>query len=115
MVVRGGLVPDQRSTADARLARIKEQDRPRLRIYIGAVPGVGKTYEMLQEAHALRTRGLDVVVRFVVDFAMAPIACGADSSRQSGVPNRIPQTLSARPRVAARGETLTSGIDTIDP
>ena len=51
-----------RPTADALLARIKEEQQARLRIYIGAAPGVGKTYEMLQEAHALRARGLDVVV-----------------------------------------------------
>jgi two-component system, OmpR family, sensor histidine kinase KdpD len=57
-----------RPTADALLARIKEQDRARLRIYIGAAPGVGKTYEMLQEANALRTRGLDVVVGFVETY-----------------------------------------------
>jgi two-component system, OmpR family, sensor histidine kinase KdpD len=68
MVARGGLAPDQRPTADALLARIKEQDRARLRIYIGAAPGVGKTYEMLQEAHALRARGLDVVVGFVETY-----------------------------------------------
>ena len=48
------MTTDQRPTADALLARIKEQERARLRIYIGAAPGVGKTYEMLQEAHALR-------------------------------------------------------------
>lgn len=59
---------DQRPTADALLARIKEQNRARLRIYIGAAPGVGKTYEMLQEAHALRARGLDVVVGFVETY-----------------------------------------------
>src|SRR3954454_1759563 len=61
---------DHRPTADALLARIKEkeQDRARLRIYIGAAPGVGKTYEMLQEAHALRARGLDVVVGFVETY-----------------------------------------------
>jgi two-component system sensor histidine kinase KdpD len=50
------------------LARIKEKDRARLRIYIGAAPGVGKTYEMLQEAHALRTRGLDVVIGYVETY-----------------------------------------------
>jgi two-component system sensor histidine kinase KdpD len=61
-------MPEQRPTADALLARIKEQDRPRLRIYIGAAPGVGKTYEMLQEAHALRGRGLDVVAGFVETY-----------------------------------------------
>ena len=58
----------QRPTADALLARIKEQDRSRLRIYIGAAPGVGKTFEMLQEAHALRSRGLDVVVGYVETY-----------------------------------------------
>jgi two-component system sensor histidine kinase KdpD len=61
-------MPDQRPTADALLARIKEEARARLRIYIGAAPGVGKTYEMLQEAHALRARGLDVVVGFVETY-----------------------------------------------
>jgi two-component system, OmpR family, sensor histidine kinase KdpD len=59
---------EQRPTADALLARIKDEERARLRIYIGAAPGVGKTYEMLQEAHALRARGLDVVVGFVETY-----------------------------------------------
>src|SRR3954451_1704555 len=61
---------DHRPTADALLARIKEkeQDRARLRVYIGAAPGVGKTYQMLQEAHALRASGLDVVVGFVETY-----------------------------------------------
>jgi two-component system sensor histidine kinase KdpD len=58
----------QRPTADALLARIKEEDRARLRIYVGAAPGVGKTYEVLQEAHALRARGVDVVVGFVETY-----------------------------------------------
>jgi two-component system sensor histidine kinase KdpD len=57
-----------RPTADALLAQIKEQERARLRIYIGAAPGVGKTYEMLQEAHALRAKGLDVVVGYVETY-----------------------------------------------
>ena len=56
------------ASAEALLARLKEQDRARLRIYIGAAPGVGKTYAMLQEAHALRARGLDVVVGFVETY-----------------------------------------------
>ncbi len=60
---------DQRPTADALLERIKERDRARLRIYVGAAPGVGKTFEMLQEAHALRARGLDVVVGYVETYS----------------------------------------------
>jgi two-component system sensor histidine kinase KdpD len=38
---------------------------PRLRVYVGAAPGVGKTFAMLREAHALKARGLDVVGGFV--------------------------------------------------
>ncbi|MEV4414920.1 DUF4118 domain-containing protein [Catellatospora sp. NPDC049609] len=39
--------------------------RGQLRIYLGAAPGVGKTYAMLEEAQRRRSRGTDVVVGFV--------------------------------------------------
>ncbi|MDX6247397.1 MAG: two-component system, OmpR family, sensor histidine kinase KdpD [Kribbellaceae bacterium] len=39
--------------------------RGHLRIYLGAAPGVGKTYKMLGEAQRRRERGTDVVVGFV--------------------------------------------------
>ncbi|WP_242579785.1 DUF4118 domain-containing protein [Streptomyces sp. MST-110588] len=39
--------------------------RGKLRIYLGAAPGVGKTYSMLSEAHRRMERGTDVVVAFV--------------------------------------------------
>ncbi|HEV8570973.1 MAG TPA: sensor histidine kinase KdpD [Actinoplanes sp.] len=39
--------------------------RGELRIYLGAAPGVGKTYTMLEEAHRRADRGTDVVVAFV--------------------------------------------------
>ncbi|WP_405745405.1 sensor histidine kinase KdpD [Streptomyces sp. NBC_01525] len=39
--------------------------RGKLRIYLGAAPGVGKTYAMLSEAHRRVERGTDVVVAFV--------------------------------------------------
>ncbi|MGK5679732.1 DUF4118 domain-containing protein [Actinoplanes sp. URMC 104] len=39
--------------------------RGELRIYLGAAPGVGKTYAMLEEAHRRAERGTDVVVAFV--------------------------------------------------
>ena len=41
--------------------------RGTLRIFLGAAPGVGKTYEMLEEAHRLGKRGEDVVVAFAMD------------------------------------------------
>src|SRR5277367_671352 len=37
----------------------------RLRIYIGAAPGVGKTYHMLNDANLLREQGVDVVIGLV--------------------------------------------------
>ncbi len=61
-------MPEQRPSADALLARLKEKDRARLRIYVGAAPGVGKTYAMLRESHALRATGIDVVVGFVETY-----------------------------------------------
>ncbi|MEU6848745.1 sensor histidine kinase KdpD [Actinacidiphila alni] len=39
--------------------------RGKLRIYLGAAPGVGKTYAMLSEAHRRAERGTDVVVGYV--------------------------------------------------
>ena len=39
--------------------------RGTLRIYLGAAPGVGKTFDMLGEAHRRKSRGTDVVVGFV--------------------------------------------------
>jgi len=39
--------------------------RGRLRLYLGAAPGVGKTYAMLDEARRRRERGSDVVVAYV--------------------------------------------------
>jgi two-component system, OmpR family, sensor histidine kinase KdpD len=44
---------------------MKEGERARLRVYIGAAPGVGKTYHMLEEAHRLKRQGVDIVVAFV--------------------------------------------------
>ncbi len=46
-------------------ARREEGRVGKLRIFVGAAPGVGKTYEMLQQAHARRKDGYDVVVGVV--------------------------------------------------
>ena len=45
--------------------------RGTLRIFLGAAPGVGKTYEMLQEAHRLGERGEDVAVALATDHGRA--------------------------------------------
>jgi two-component system, OmpR family, sensor histidine kinase KdpD len=46
-------------------ARREEGRVGKLRIFVGAAPGVGKTYQMLQQAHARRKDGYDVVVGVV--------------------------------------------------
>ena len=43
----------------------RDPKRGRLKIYIGQAAGVGKTYKMLDDAHALKARGVDIVVGFV--------------------------------------------------
>jgi two-component system, OmpR family, sensor histidine kinase KdpD len=48
--------------------------RGRLRIYLGAAPGVGKTYDMLAEAHRRAQRGTDVVVGYVETHGRAHTA-----------------------------------------
>jgi two-component system sensor histidine kinase KdpD len=55
----------ERPTGDQLLAKLEAENRAKLRIYIGAAPGVGKTYRMLLDAHALKAQGRDVVVGFV--------------------------------------------------
>jgi two-component system sensor histidine kinase KdpD len=37
----------------------------RLRVYLGAAPGVGKTYRMLEDAHLMRRQGIDIVIGLV--------------------------------------------------
>jgi two-component system sensor histidine kinase KdpD len=58
---------EHRPSPDALLeaARREEGRIGKLRIFVGAAPGVGKTYEMLQQAHARKKDGYDVVVGIV--------------------------------------------------
>src|SRR6478752_2354548 len=57
----------QRPSPDALLeaARRESHQAGRLKIFVGAAPGVGKTYEMLQNAHAKLKSGADIVVGVV--------------------------------------------------
>ena len=67
----GAVQEPARPTGEQMLARIQTAERARLRIYIGAAPGVGKTYSMLEDAHAFRREGVDVVVGFVETYGRA--------------------------------------------
>lgn len=60
---------DQRLDPEKLLKIVQAEERQdrfgKLKIYLGAAPGVGKTYTMLQDANAKRQQGLDVVVGVV--------------------------------------------------
>ncbi len=58
-------VLEQRRSAESFLAKIKESEQARMRVYIGAAAGVGKTWRMLEEAHELRSQGVDVVLGLI--------------------------------------------------
>src|SRR5689334_637348 len=60
-----------RPSADQLLARLQSESRARLRVYIGAAPGVGKTYRMLKDAAALKAGGADIVVGLVETYGRA--------------------------------------------
>ena len=74
---------------------MRQRERGKLKLYIGSAAGTGKTYRMLQEAHEMRRRGVDVVVGFVETHGRA------DTEAQIGDLEVV-----ARNRIAYRGVTL---------
>ena len=56
---------DQRPSPDALLRQATSEGKGRLKIFLGAAPGVGKTFKMLSAAQAARGEGIDVVVGIV--------------------------------------------------
>jgi two-component system sensor histidine kinase KdpD len=74
---------------------LKSRERGKLKVYIGSAAGVGKTFRMLQEAHDLRRRGMDIVVGFVETHGRA------ETASQIGDLEVIP-----RRKIAYRGVTL---------
>ncbi len=52
-------------TADRFLDLIRQSKRGKFKVYIGMSAGVGKSYRMLQEAHALLRNGIDVKIGFI--------------------------------------------------
>jgi two-component system sensor histidine kinase KdpD len=88
-------VSEHRPSAESILAKIKEDERAKLRVYIGAAPGVGKTFQMLEDAHLLKKQGVDIVVAVVVSHGRA------DTEAMVGDIERVPLR-----RIEYRGVTL---------
>ena len=84
-----------RYSAETLLAQLKEGERPRLRVYIGAAPGVGKTYQMLDDAHLLKKQGVDIVAAIIETHGRE------DTKAMIGDLERVPPR-----RIDYRGVTL---------
>ncbi len=56
---------ETRPSPDALLKAVEKESRGKLKIFLGAAPGVGKTYEMLSAARRRKAEGIDVVVGVV--------------------------------------------------
>lgn len=54
--------PYRRLTAKQLESEIHKIKRGTLKVYVGAAPGVGKTYTMLREANVLKKKGIDIVI-----------------------------------------------------
>lgn len=88
-------VIDARPKPESLLAREEQARRARLRIYIGAAPGVGKTFQMLEDAHHLKKQGVDIVIGFIEPHGRA------ETEALIGDLERVPLT-----RIEYRGVTL---------
>jgi two-component system sensor histidine kinase KdpD len=64
----------ERRRAEDFLELVERGKRGRLKVYIGFAAGVGKTYRMLEEAHQLMKRGVDVVLGFIETHGRAETA-----------------------------------------
>lgn len=76
------MIERDRPAPEAFLAAARAEGRGRLKVFLGAAPGVGKTYEMLSDAAARFRDGVDVVIGIVETHGRAeteamarPIAC----------------------------------------
>ncbi len=65
---------DRQTSVEHFLNLLRRSKRGRFKIYIGMSAGVGKTYRMLQEAHALRRNGVDVQIGYVETHGRAETA-----------------------------------------
>ncbi|MED2029950.1 KdpD-like non-kinase potassium sensor [Bacillus thuringiensis] len=55
----------QRRTPEEYLEYIRQQNRGKLKLYVGAAPGVGKSYKMLFDAREMKKDGTDIVIGLI--------------------------------------------------
>ena len=110
-----------RTSPDVFLRLIEKSRRGKLKIYIGHAAGVGKTYQMLEDAHHLKKEGVDVVVGFVETHGRAETA--ERIAGLEGVPRRpvaykgkaleemdLPAILARKPEVVIVDELAHTNV-----
>jgi two-component system, OmpR family, sensor histidine kinase KdpD len=65
---------EERPEPESFLDLVAEPQNGRLKIYVGAAAGVGKTWRMLEEAHDLRDKGIDILLAFIETHGRAETA-----------------------------------------
>jgi two-component system, OmpR family, sensor histidine kinase KdpD len=58
-------IAEQRRSPESLLAKLRESEQAKLRIYIGHAAGVGKSFRMLEDAHELSRQGVDIVLGLI--------------------------------------------------
>ncbi len=103
------------------LELVERAKRGRLKLYLGFAAGVGKTYRMLEEAHTLAARGVDVVLGYIETHGRAETAALAQGLE--AVPRRrveyrgvaieemdLDAVVARRPHVAVVDEVAHSNV-----
>ena len=95
--------------------------RGALHVFLGAAPGVGKTFAMLQEAHRVKAQGRDVVVAWIQTYGR-PLTVEAATGLEQIPPRRISyrgieveeldlaETLRRRPQIALVDELAHTNV-----
>jgi len=113
---------ESRPSPDALLRAAKRETRGKLKIFLGAAPGVGKTYEMLIDGAGRLKAGVDVVIAVVETHGRAETAALAapfETIPQREIPYRghvlremdIDAVLARRPALALVDEFAHSNVE----
>ena len=94
---------ERRPSPDALLEQAKAEARGQLKIYLGAAPGVGKTYEMLSDARKKRAEGIDIVAGVIETHGRAETMAlteGLDIQPRRSAEMDLDALLARRPEIA---------------
>jgi two-component system sensor histidine kinase KdpD len=113
---------ERRPSPDALLREAGRAERSRLRIFMGAAPGVGKTYAMLEAAWERKREGVDVVVAVVETHGRAETQAllnGLEAIPKRAIEYRgktlyemdLDAVLTRRPQIALVDELAHTNVD----